>query len=161
MKAIEIHDQQPVIEVQPTARVIEIFCGMPGRSAYELAVSRGFAGTLDEFLSLCRIEAGESLSSNCFVTVATDGRLVRADVGSGLAATVFVRESAAVGEMAILYPGQFANGYSGLQTGKAVYLGAAGQITQTIPASGLHQELGQAVSNDTIRIEIQNPVHIL
>lgn len=161
MKAIEIYDQQPVIEVQPAARAIEIPCGMPGRSAYELAVSRGFVGTLDEFLSLYRIEAGEILSSNCFVTVATDGRLVRADAGSGLAATAFVRESAAAGELAILYPGQFANGYSGLQTGKAVYLGAAGQITQTIPASGLHQELGQAVSNDTIRIEIQTPVQIL
>lgn len=59
----------------------------------------------------------------------------------------------------ILFNGEL-GGFSGLMIGLPIYLASNGTITQTPPETGMFQQLGAAISETTINIQIQ-PLIIL
>lgn len=50
------------------------------------------------------------------------------------------------------------SGLSGLTTGYTQYLGEAGAVTQSAPVAGIRQDLGEAISDGRMTVNIQPPV---
>jgi hypothetical protein len=102
--------------------------------------------------------AAEGLSSNCLVHVRMDGQVERADGPGGKEAHGLVRAAASPGAAVAMRMEGLVNGFTGLTKGAPVFLGAAGQLTQTVPVTGLQQAVGVAVKVDQIYLEIELPV---
>lgn len=137
---------------------LTVAAGVPGPNSYELAVAQGYDGTLNEYLGLQQFEAGAGLSSNCLVAFDAAGLVIRADGPAGIPAQGFVRAAAVAGDTVNLIALGRVNGFSGLTPGAPLYLAAAGQLTDVVPLTGVHQQVATAATADSVLLALQPPV---
>lgn len=137
---------------------VTLAAGVAGPNAFELAKAQGFDGTLDEFLGLQQFTAGATLSSNCLVAFDAAGLVIRADGPAGIPAQGFVRAAAVAGDTVNVIALGRVNGFSGLTPGAPLYLGAAGQLTDVVPLTGVHQQVATAATADSVLLALQPPV---
>lgn len=108
--------------------------------------------------------ASEDLTAGDLVSVWVDTGTPKARLASGTAsrpACGYVTSTVATGATATVYTEGFNNQLSGLTAGGLVWLGAAGAVTQTPPASGsggISQIVGTALSATELDFEDNDPI---
>ena len=155
---IEVIDEVTEVTVIDETSEAVVQDGVPGPSSYDLALQMGYTGTLSEWLSLITlpVASATTLSSNCLVAINALGNLIRADASDSIPAHGLVREATEAGFSALVTTSGRINGFSGLTPGGTVWLGESGQITQTAPTAGILQEIGYALTADSIMLSIQS-----
>lgn len=102
--------------------------------------------------------AAAILPSGGLVALDASGELIRADAALQIPAIGLTREAAEIGDMVKIVQIGRINGFTGLTPGGTCWLGASGALTQTAPTSGLTQEIGVALTADTILLDLQIPI---
>jgi hypothetical protein len=140
---VTLGDRQTVVELAPREIIVETgLRGPPGPSDLEQG----------------RAVAAEELPSGGLVGLDVAGRAVRADAARLIPAIGITREALEIGAMATIVQIGRVNGFTGLTPGQPCWLGAAGALTQAPPTSGLTQEIGVALTADTILLDLHLPI---
>lgn len=124
----------------------------PVKPSRTITVNQGPAGPAgDEGSStLGTFVLGENIASSSAVHVAADGLLYKADRSINRRADGFTIAGASLGGSLEIARSGVLNGLTGKTTGVRQWLSTNGLTTETIPTSGLLQEVGLAQSSDSV-----------
>lgn len=140
---VELPNAEVILEPSVTEVVIE-------------TGSRGPAGTSELVPGYAL--AAAVLPSGGLIALDASGQVIRADAALQIPASGLTREAAEIGAMVKLVQIGRVNGFTGLTPSGTCWLGTAGALTQTAPSSGLTQEIGVALTADTILLDLQIPI---
>ena len=140
--------------------------GLPGKSAYEIASLHGFSGSEGEWVSSLSsaelsVTASVAISASIAVAALPDGSFAPADSSEAstwdgvLGVSV---DSAAAGDIVVLRPSGVIDADFDFTPGNAVYLGVGGQLVQQPPTSGAIIQIGVAVREAALFVNIHPPI---